>query len=229
MSRMLIGLMISLAVLIPAHANAQAKAPQGAASAREAQAADAERERVGTQKAEQQRAALQKAEQQSLADQQKVREEVAARARAAVASRANIRFDISIADEGGGAPLVRKAVSLLVADRGYASSRSQARFPLGERAPGVEPRIVNPGEPFPLNIDVGAFNDLVEIQDDGRVRARVSFEYQPYASELKALPGHVQGSSRLLFESGRKVVFVQSADAITDRRTTIEVTATVLK
>lgn len=39
----------------------------------------------------------------------------------------------------------------------------------------------------------------------------------------------MQGSSRALLESGKKVTLTQTADPVTERRTTIEVVATILK
>ncbi len=219
MTRTLIGLMMA-SLLMPARVDAQVKpSPDTAGEARARAAAQ-------QQTAEQQKAA--KEAKAALQRQQQTYERgEAERVRKAMQSKANIRFDISITDEGGGASPVRKAVTLVVADRGYTSSRSQVRL-----TPDVEKglNVFDPSKAgLPLNVDVGMNGDLVELQDDGRVRARVNIVYQPYSPELKTLPGSVQGSSKLLFESGKKVVFAQTADAVTDRHTTIEVTATILK
>jgi hypothetical protein len=42
-------------------------------------------------------------------------------------------------------------------------------------------------------------------------------------------PAQVRANATSVFESGKKMVVLQAADPASDRRTTIEVTATVLK
>jgi hypothetical protein len=59
----------------------------------------------------------------------------------------------------------------------------------------------------------------------------VVIEYQPYVppSPARPEPAVVRANSISVFESGKKMVLLQAADPMTDRRTSIEVTATVVR
>ena len=78
---------------------------------------------------------------------------------------------------------------------------------------------------LPLNFDVRQ----PTVYDDMSVRASVTVEYQPVPADGKTPPTTVRASSTSVFENGKKTVLLQAADPVSDRRTTIEVTATVLK
>jgi hypothetical protein len=134
-------------------------------------------------------------------------------------ARANVRFDILIVDEGGGVDPVRKAVTVLVADRSYGSSRSLVRGGPGDKS-----------SDYSLNVDVGVWNNPIAIQDDGKVRARVTVEYKPLGGpDGKQVVNSMDGSAAALFESGKKLAITQTLDEVTQRRRSIEVTATVIK
>lgn len=127
----------------------------------------------------------------------------------------NIRFDFAIIDEGGPQPS-RKVVSMMVADRQSGLVRSFVLIPgFGD---------------VPISVDA-----LPTIERDGRIRARVTLEYRanpaPAETEKPGPPptASMRLSFGILLESGRKVVAAQAADPVTDRRVTVEVTATVLK
>jgi hypothetical protein len=124
----------------------------------------------------------------------------------------NIRFDITAIDEGASQPL-RKTMSLTLADQQSGSLRAAVQVP------GV-------GE-FPLNVDVTPV-----VQKNGKIRARITLDYRPgTGGDGKLLTG--TSSMRLAFgillDNGQKVVAAQAADPMTDRRVSVEVTATVLK
>ena len=125
----------------------------------------------------------------------------------------NVRFDIAITDSGGPKP-VTKVVSVTVADNNASGSiRSVARLsPV-------------PEDMYPLNLDVRAVMGF----DDGSVRASVNVEYQPYIPDAKMKPGAITASATAVFQDGRKTQILQSTDPLSDRRTTVEVTATILK
>jgi|SoiMethySBSTD1v2_1073268.scaffolds.fasta_scaffold00538_22 hypothetical protein len=134
----------------------------------------------------------------------------------------NVRFEIAITDTGGPKP-VTKVVSVTVADNGASGSiRSIGRLD-GQIVPAT-PGIVTPGS-FPLNLDVRG----VTGYDDGSVRASVNVEYQPYVADAKTQPGAITASATAVFQDGRKVQILQSTDPLTDRRTMVDVTATILK
>jgi hypothetical protein len=123
----------------------------------------------------------------------------------------NVRFDITITDTAGGKP-VTKALSVTVSN--YSGTGSI-------RSTGVR----SDGTPVPLNVDVRN----VTWHSDTVVRASVNVEYQAYIPDAKPQPGMVTAVTNSVFEDGRRTQILQTADPTSDRRTTIEVTATVLK
>lgn len=150
----------------------------------------------------------------------------------------NIRFDIAINDTGVTAPIT-KVLTLNVSAGGGGSIRSSARIP---GAPTPPPRTVTtqgpdgkpqttttPSSPPAIALNVDVTNPT--IYEDSSIRAMVVIEYQPYVppSPTRQEPAVVRANSMAVFESGRKMVLLQAADPTTDRRTTIEVTATVIR
>jgi hypothetical protein len=123
----------------------------------------------------------------------------------------NIRFDVAIVDEGGPQPL-RKLVSLTLADRQSGSVRAAVLLP------GVGS--------VPLGVDATPM-----VQSDGRVRARISVSYRPGSQQQQQQiqQPNVELTFGILLEDGKKIVASQAADPTTDRRISVEVTATVLK
>jgi hypothetical protein len=125
----------------------------------------------------------------------------------------NIRFDVTIIDEGGPQPS-RKTVSVTVADRQSGLVRSAVAV-LG--MPGV----------VPVSLDA-----LPMLERDGRIRARLTLEYSPRPGgdpKEPSRPVEMRLSFGIILENGKPVVAAQAADPVTDRRVRVEVTATVLK
>jgi hypothetical protein len=81
------------------------------------------------------------------------------------------------------------------------------------------------GNPIQLAVDV---RNVVWVSDSV-VRASVNVEYQPYIADAKPQPGHVTATANSVFADGRRTPILQAADPTSDRRTTIEVTATIVK
>lgn len=143
----------------------------------------------------------------------------------------NVRFDVTITDTGGPKP-VTKTLSLTVSStNSNGSVRSTAKMPgIDPNTPFVGP----PGPdgkpttfmPVPLNVDV---RGVTWVDASNAVRATVTIEYQPYIPEAKSQPGVISASSTSLFYDGRRTQILVSSDPISDRRTTIEVTATIVK
>ena len=77
---------------------------------------------------------------------------------------------------------------------------------------------------MPLNVDVRQ----VQWLENG-IRATVTVEYQPYLPDVKSQPGMISASAQSVFFDGRRTQILVTSDPVSDRRTTIEVTATVLK
>jgi hypothetical protein len=120
-----------------------------------------------------------------------------------------VRFDIIITESGGPKP-VTKTISVTVGDfNGQASVRNSSR---------------DPGAGS-LNADVRG----VSRNPDGSIRANVNVEYQPYIPEASTQPTAISGSANAVFQDGRQIQILQTSDPLSDRRTTIEVTATIVK
>lgn len=125
-------------------------------------------------------------------------------------SPVNIRFDITAIDEGASQPL-RKTMSLTLADQYSGSLRASVV-------------VAGVGE-MPLNVDI-----TPTVQKNGKIRARITLDYRPQpGSDGKMGTSSMRLAFTILLESGQKVVAAQAADPITDRRVSVEVTATVLK
>jgi hypothetical protein len=129
----------------------------------------------------------------------------------------NIRFDVTITDTGGPKP-VSKTLSLTIGssnNNGSVRSTSQAPNPSGN-----PPAMLT----IPLNVDVRNVNWL-----ENGIRATVAIEYQPYLPDAKAQPGLIVANATTVFADGRKMQILATSDPVSDRKTTIEVTATVVK
>jgi hypothetical protein len=61
------------------------------------------------------------------------------------------------------------------------------------------------------------------------IRATVVIEYQPYLPDAKVHPGMIVANATTVFADGRKMQILATSDPVSDRKTTIEVTATVVK
>ena len=131
------------------------------------------------------------------------------------------RFDITITDTGIGKPIT-KIVSLNVSTGGSGSIRSTGVISGPETA---NPTLLQVGKPVPLNVDVKNVNAMANNQ----IRAQVVVEYQPYIENAPRQPSLITASSITEFANGVKTLILQAADPMSDRRTTIEVTATILK
>ena len=134
----------------------------------------------------------------------------------------NIRFDVTITDSGGAKPVTKMLSLTIWAGNSSGSIRNSAQVPNPAPPQGTQPW--SPTIGIPLNVDVRNVN-LVETG----VRASVSVEYQPYLAEAKTQPGMVTTNATTVFTDGRKTQILVTADPISDRKTTIEVTATILK
>ncbi|HEV3057026.1 MAG TPA: hypothetical protein VGY48_02210 [Vicinamibacterales bacterium] len=134
----------------------------------------------------------------------------------------NVRIDVTIADQrGGGAPSLKKTVSVVAADTRGGMIRSTASY-TGQMGD------------VPLNVDVEP-----TLLADGKIRATVSLQYDLPVSTSDQPGQGPQGISlrrtsirenlTLVLENGKPLVAAQSADPVGDRQVTIEVKATVLK
>ena len=131
---------------------------------------------------------------------------------------ANVRFEIAIADEGGGAAPTEKQVTVVISTGGWARARS---VHAGEPP---EPGMVPPA----INVDIGGSLDPVRIMDDGSIQVAVVIAYRPYVPGMMPRPSGGELSTIRFFEDGVPAQLARLTEVASERQTTITVTATVL-
>jgi hypothetical protein len=130
----------------------------------------------------------------------------------------NVKVDVTITDQRGGATPIKRTVSVVVADGMSGLIRSQSDvYQVGS---------------VPLNIDVDP-----TLLSDGKVRVRFNLQYDwpaPYEASANLQRGAViktalHDNVALILENGKPMVVAQSADPIGDRQVSVEVKATILR
>ena len=123
----------------------------------------------------------------------------------------NVRLDVTISDSLNVDTQTKKTVSMLILDGRNGQVRSTSEGGL-------------------INIDANP-----QVRPDGRIYLRLTVEYRP---ELNAQQAQQAGTSRvaqfneslaLVVIDGKSIVASQSADPRSDRKVTLELTATILK
>jgi len=136
----------------------------------------------------------------------------------------NVRVDITITDQRGGAAPVKKTVSVVAADGLLSRIRSSSSFPqLNPPAPVVD---------VPLNVDV-----VPGVRAGGKIRMSLTLQYDLPALSMstETSPGtrlvrtQISETLNSVLDDGKPMVIAQSADPVSDRQVMIEVKATVLK
>ena len=130
----------------------------------------------------------------------------------------NVKIDLSINDQRGGSPPVKRTLSMVIADGMGGSIRSQSE-------------VLAVG-PVPLNVDAEP-----ELLTDNKIRLRLTLQYDwpaPMEAGRDAPRGTVvktalRDSVALILENGKPMIAAQSADPIGDRQVTVEVKATILR
>ena len=132
----------------------------------------------------------------------------------------NIRVDVKITDIRSGQPPITKTVSVTVADRRQGMVRSVAGVPTKTGY-----------HRLPLNVDA---KPAIE---EGKIRLELTVDYniaQPDADATPPAAGaqppstEVRQYAELVLENGKAMTISESADAFSDRRVKLEVTATIL-
>jgi hypothetical protein len=127
----------------------------------------------------------------------------------------NIKLELTINDTYGARPTT-KTVSMIVMD-------------------GAEGLIRTSNRLFPSNQTVNLNVDAqVSRLRSGEIRVRLTFEYTPPQTSAQEdpqmpLPAQLNESLTVLLQDGQKLVVSQSADPASDRKVTVELSATVLK
>lgn len=129
----------------------------------------------------------------------------------------NIRIELTITDQAGPGDAAKRTVSMIVEDRKNGSIRSQGQIQ------------THTGR-YPVTLNVDATPAILK---DGQMRLDLGLEYVPKPGSENATSGEGRGSLNqrlsLLVESGRPLVISQASDPTSDRKISVELTATILK
>jgi len=144
-------------------------------------------------------------------------EKPAAKPPAVPDSATNVKIDLTITDQAGPGEPARRSVSMLVADQRTGSVRSSGQ-------------VTTSGARFNAILNVDA---LPRIMRDGSILLDLTLEYTPKPGNENANSGEGRGSlnQRLSVkaESGKPTVISQASDPTSERKMSVEVTATVVK
>ena len=129
----------------------------------------------------------------------------------------NIRIELTITDQAGPGEAGKRTVSMIVADRKIGSIRSAGQVQTSSGKFNVT-----------LNVDA-----TPTILKDNLMRLDIGLEYipKPGSENASSGEGRAQLNERmgLLVESGKPLVISQASDPTSDRRISVELTATILK
>jgi hypothetical protein len=129
----------------------------------------------------------------------------------------NVRIELTINDQAGPGESAKRTVSMIVADRKSGSIRSVGQVVLQSGRYAVI-----------LNVDATP----VIIEND-RMRLDIGIEYAPKPGSENASSGEGRSTLNerlgLLVDSGKPMLISQAADPTSDRRISVELTATILK
>ena len=141
---------------------------------------------------------------------------------------------------GSGTP-ARKVVSMIASDRQNTNIRSSASVPVpttifSKPAGATESTPANiPAQSYTyrnVTINVDARPSIIQ-KEPHRISLNLGLEYIPRAEgrQEEMTPGMASWSERLslILESGKSMIVSQAADPTSDRKITVEVTATILK
>jgi hypothetical protein len=140
----------------------------------------------------------------------------------------NVKVEFTISDQMGAKPPIRKTMSMVVADRESSRIRTSADYYVKltrETKPGAVESYLD-RRSAPLSVDV---NPAVE---GNKIRLDFSIEYTVDGDSGEGVPpSKTNVSERLaaVLDSGVPMVVAQSSDAVSDRKVTIEIKATIMK
>jgi hypothetical protein len=138
----------------------------------------------------------------------------------------NIKIEVSITDQTGSGTPAKKVVTMIAGDRQVTNIRSSGSV-----------QVKNPMNPVAVNfrnvtINVDATPMIVQ-KEPNKINLRLGLEYLPKSAggQEEMEPGMATLNERLglILESGKPMVISQAADPASDRKITVEVTATIIK
>lgn len=146
----------------------------------------------------------------------------------------NIKIEVSITDQTGTNTPAKKVVTMIASDRMSTNVRSSASVPVKTSLPTM-PGGVNASPSYTyrnVTINVDARPAIVP-KETNKISLSFGLEYipRPEGRQEEMEPGMGSWSERLslILESGKPMVISQAADPTSDRKITVEVTATILK
>jgi phosphohistidine swiveling domain-containing protein len=155
-------------------------------------------------------------------------------AKAAPAEQAlplNIKIEVNITDQVGSGPAARKVVSMIVGDRQSTSIRSSASVPV--KVPAIVGNQMAQSYTYrnvTINVDA---RPAILYKEPSKILVTFGLEYFPKpaggAEEMEPGMASINERLGLIFESGKPFIVSQAADPTSDRKITVEVTATILK
>jgi len=129
----------------------------------------------------------------------------------------NIRLELTITDQAGPGEAAKRTVSMIVADRKVGSIRSSGQ-------------VQTSGGRFNVTLNVDATPIILK---DSLMRLDIGLEYvpKPGSENASSGEGRAQLNERmgLLVESGKPLIISQASDPTSDRKISVELTATILK
>ena len=136
----------------------------------------------------------------------------------------NVKIELTISEDNGpGAPL-KKTVTAVVGDgyNGYVREQAVAQnTPDRALGPGPFDRTVTP-----LNLDA-----MPTILGNGKIRLVCTIQYNSNQRPQteRNINTDIRQNLTLILENGKPLVVSQATDPLTERRVTVEVTATILR
>jgi hypothetical protein len=153
----------------------------------------------------------------------------------------NVKIEVSITDQSGNNPPAKKMVSMIVGDRQRNSIRSGASVPVKstvftkpagatESTPASVPAFSYSYRNVTINVD--AHPSIVQ-KEPNKLMLDLVIQYQPKSGggqeDLEPGMASLNESMSLILDSGKSMIVSQAADPTSDRKITVEVTATILK
>lgn len=138
---------------------------------------------------------------------------------------ANVKIEVSITDQTGSGTPARKVVTMIAGDRQNTNIRSSASVPV---------KIVGSNNYNYRNVTINVdARPTISLKDPNKVLVTLGLEYLPRSAggqeEMEAGMASLSERLGLLLDSGKPMVISQAADPTSDRKITVEVTATILK
>ena len=138
--------------------------------------------------------------------------------------RRNVSIEVAITDQTGAGEPVKKAVTMVVTDRQMGSVRSSGNVAVAiDGTQTFERRMVT------LNVDATPV-----VHSDDSMLLTLTLEYVPRPEDgpgaaQRPSPAQLNERMAVTLESGKPMVISRAADPGSNRKMTVEVTATVMK